>query len=370
MKKPYAVPVHLRGNKGIVAVYVALGLVVFIGFAALAVDVGYLMVSKNELQNAADAAALAATRHLGVIYEPLSYSDQHAYVCNPGDIVPIAQATAASNKAAGQSVLVQGADVVIGKWDGVAKTLTETLNQPNAVRVNARRDTTVGTGIGTFFARIFNINEVSVTATATAALTGSSSIKEGELNLPIGISETWFKYSCTPGQNITFYPTTDSCAGWTNWTDAKNDKVSDPDLKNEIFPGLIDGTLEAAAATLNETEWWFSGGNLSKPTWVKFNELFQMKKDPDSGEWETKVVLYSFSKDSIDSCQNPNPSDGPLPIVGFASFILREVVVPPSLPGGEPQKSIVGSLECSSVAAGRGSGVNYGTMGSIPGLVK
>ncbi|MDP2268083.1 MAG: pilus assembly protein TadG-related protein, partial [Deltaproteobacteria bacterium] len=158
MKKPSGAPVHLRGNKGIVAVYVALGLVVFIGFTALAVDVGYLMVARNELQDAADASALAAARQLGVIYEPLTYPDQQAYVCNPGDIVPVAQAAAASNKAAGQSVLVQDADVVIGKWDGVAKTLTETLNQPNAVRVIARRDTTAGTGgqIGTFFARIFN----------------------------------------------------------------------------------------------------------------------------------------------------------------------------------------------------------------------
>ena len=41
-------------------------LVTLFGFMALSVDVGYLYVIKGELQNAADAAAMAATGKLSV----------------------------------------------------------------------------------------------------------------------------------------------------------------------------------------------------------------------------------------------------------------------------------------------------------------
>ncbi len=43
-------------------------LVVFIGFTALAIDVGYMMVARNQLHNAADASALAGARQLGENY--------------------------------------------------------------------------------------------------------------------------------------------------------------------------------------------------------------------------------------------------------------------------------------------------------------
>ena len=46
-------------QRGSVAVITAILLAALIGIAALAVDIGYVAVSKNELQNVADAAALA-----------------------------------------------------------------------------------------------------------------------------------------------------------------------------------------------------------------------------------------------------------------------------------------------------------------------
>ncbi len=54
----------ITDQKGAVAVIVAVCLVVFVGFTALAVDVGHLYVVRNELQNAADAGALAGARCL------------------------------------------------------------------------------------------------------------------------------------------------------------------------------------------------------------------------------------------------------------------------------------------------------------------
>ena len=57
------------GRRGAVSIMVVFSMIVLLGIASLAVDTGYMFMAKNELQNIADAAALASTRQLGVIYE-------------------------------------------------------------------------------------------------------------------------------------------------------------------------------------------------------------------------------------------------------------------------------------------------------------
>ncbi|WP_028214318.1 TadE/TadG family type IV pilus assembly protein [Paraburkholderia mimosarum] len=53
-----------RGERGVVAIIVALTLALLIAFAGLALDLGKLYIAKSELSNAADACALAAARDL------------------------------------------------------------------------------------------------------------------------------------------------------------------------------------------------------------------------------------------------------------------------------------------------------------------
>jgi Flp pilus assembly protein TadG len=53
-----------RHQRGAVAIVVGLCMAVLIGFAGLALDGGRLYVNKTELQNAADACALAASYEL------------------------------------------------------------------------------------------------------------------------------------------------------------------------------------------------------------------------------------------------------------------------------------------------------------------
>jgi Flp pilus assembly protein TadG len=50
---------HLNSEKGQAIVYLAVGLVVFLGFVALAIDGGMVLADRRNSQNAADAAALA-----------------------------------------------------------------------------------------------------------------------------------------------------------------------------------------------------------------------------------------------------------------------------------------------------------------------
>ena len=71
---------RIRNQSGTTAILVALVLVVLISIAALAVDIGYVATTKNELQNVADAAALAAAGQLGAIYAGMSFEQQ--VLCN------------------------------------------------------------------------------------------------------------------------------------------------------------------------------------------------------------------------------------------------------------------------------------------------
>ena len=54
----------LHPRRGAIAVLAAFMLVVMLGFTALAVDIGYIAVNRNQMQNAADSAALAASVEL------------------------------------------------------------------------------------------------------------------------------------------------------------------------------------------------------------------------------------------------------------------------------------------------------------------
>jgi Flp pilus assembly protein TadG len=48
-------------QRGVTIIFVAILIVVFLGFVAFAVDIGHLRVVRNEIQNAADAGALDTT---------------------------------------------------------------------------------------------------------------------------------------------------------------------------------------------------------------------------------------------------------------------------------------------------------------------
>ena len=221
MKFSFKLLEKVKNQAGVSAVIVAIVLPMLIGFGVLAVDVGYMYVTKNELQNVADASALAGARYLGWTYEGLSRAEQQDHDFSRSDIVDVVQQIAGRNQAAKMNISINDADVTIGTWDGSTLTaMTDPIKLPDAVRVIARRDNSANGPILTFFARIFNIATVNVIADATAALTGPATVDEGELKTPFGISERMFPHDCTDA--IEFSPTGDSCAGWHNFFDAIN----------------------------------------------------------------------------------------------------------------------------------------------------
>jgi Putative Flp pilus-assembly TadE/G-like len=354
----------LRDADGSTLIYVAVALTVLLAFAALAIDIGYAMVARNELQNVADSAALAAARYIGKTYEGKTYEEQQNYTFSSAAIVSAAKAVAVQNQAAGTNIDLNDADVFIGKWNGTTHTLGDIGNMtlPDAVRVIARRDaSTVNGSIPTFFARVLGIATMDVAATGTAALTGQSTAGPGGLFVPVGISRAWFNpNSCN--QVIQFSPTgtLTGCAGWNTFTDPK---VNDNNERT-LLEGLTAGTFQSPETMAGVTIFNYIGGNLSNPTFADFTTLFNtmkvkndgvMDQDNDPTTWTTGVVVYDWP-----DCSNPNK---PITTVGFATAQIFDVQ-------GAPAKTIFARVLCNLVDQGRSGGGNYGTKGSIPGLVQ
>jgi Flp pilus assembly protein TadG len=125
-----------RSDRGAIAVYLALGMMFFMGVAALSVDMGHLYTSKARAQRAADSAALAGA------YQLANRADWYAN-------------TAARNYAAtnGYDATKTGTTIVTTpNWKG----------HPNWYNVSVSRQEPL------FFARIFGRSTQLVNASATA----------------------------------------------------------------------------------------------------------------------------------------------------------------------------------------------------------
>ena len=157
-------------RKGVVVVMVAVLLVVLLGCAALAIDIGYLYVARTELQRTADAAAMAGAQGLGRGSDEPSGEFLYAE-----DVYSQAEAYALSNKVAHEGVVLnRDSDIIIGYLadvhDRSASIQIVPLDQANAVQVIARRTSDNGGTIPLFFASIFGINSSAVGASAVAVL--------------------------------------------------------------------------------------------------------------------------------------------------------------------------------------------------------
>lgn len=78
----------IRRQRGAVVIVVAAALVAILGFAAICVDVGYLIYAQRRLQSATDAAALAGATDLWSQPWNTAYSDAVAYSAGQANSLP------------------------------------------------------------------------------------------------------------------------------------------------------------------------------------------------------------------------------------------------------------------------------------------
>ncbi len=174
-------------EQGIITPILAACLAMGLAFLALSVDLGQLFVAKNELQNIADAAALAGAKKLIQAKDPNNPGSAAVY-CT--DAVSSAQSVAADNKSLGTVMTVSSADVTMGKWDLVNGVFTTTgcssdPMQVNAIQVTVSRDGNENPSLTSFFGGLLGSPQMNSSATAVAYLgvAGTST-----LDIPFAVS--------------------------------------------------------------------------------------------------------------------------------------------------------------------------------------
>jgi Flp pilus assembly protein TadG len=384
---------RLKDKKGTVSVSVALLFFVFIAFAAFAIDVGYMMVRRNQLQNIADTAALAAAGQLGANY-PNDYIEALAYTPSPGPLLAEAQQVASATGVSG--VTIGDADFQLGVWNPATHTFFPRGTQPSAVKVTAHKDSTENGPFSTLLAGVLGIGTFNVSTTATASLTPLGNAGPGKLPIPVGISYAWYKKDWGEAgycnQPIKFYPTSDSgCAGWHVY----DQSPSSANVLRQTISGLNDGTYTSPETIAGVTQYDFTNGNVanqlmsdSKP-FSTMQTLFNTNKVVDTDgrclasmaqystdvlgltyqgySWTTAVAVYAplapTLGESLADADCKSPSGEQL-IVGFSTITICAV-------SGPPTQVIWAIVDCNAMSNGPGGGpVDTGTSGKIPNLVQ
>lgn len=219
-----------REESGAVLVLVALAMVALIGFVALAVDLGYQYVVKNELQNAADAGALAGA---SVLFNPNATPPDAP---QDQDAIATAKNTAVLNKSGGIAIPTPNVEVghyTFASSPGTPGTFTPNdassqssnwqtrslsdLNADisfiNAVRVTASRS------VPAFFSSIWGDASFGVSAQAIAYIGFSGPIPPCMFDQPISVCQSAItngsgEYTCTFGQMLS---DSEQTARWTDF---------------------------------------------------------------------------------------------------------------------------------------------------------
>ncbi len=190
-------------RRGAIAVLIAAAMLMILGFVVFTVDIGYLTVTKTQLQNAADSAALGSAMKLIQGFGP-GATLTTAGVTTVADNAAVT--AAAANKAADINSIYCNAtrDVQLGQyqWTGSAWTMNWGVTPYNMAKVTLHRDEGGSGGdrpVPLFFAPVFGVHTANVQSTATAALLpgigfkitpGNSTLTAGILPIALDVG-TW-----------------------------------------------------------------------------------------------------------------------------------------------------------------------------------
>ncbi|MFZ5832806.1 MAG: pilus assembly protein TadG-related protein [Planctomycetota bacterium] len=146
---------HSSSRRAAILILTALLLTVFLGIIAFAIDTGYIVLVRTQLQAAADSAAMSAAASTGLPRE---------------EMVAIAEQYAGYHQAGGpgRKVELLSEDIEYGTWDSDRREFTPSDSPGNAVRVTARADNRTIGNTPLFFGRVFKKLDFAQQASAVA----------------------------------------------------------------------------------------------------------------------------------------------------------------------------------------------------------
>jgi hypothetical protein len=228
----------VKETHGSTMVLSAILLTVLLGFCGLAIDMGHYLVVKNELQDAADAGALAGVRalfpaDLSTASNPVSPDCSNA--------VTVGEQSAQLNKTDNVATVV--ADIQAGRWDQVNRQFvagcsSDPASLTNAIQVRTHRQDTP-----LFIMQVLGVSPKTLQATSVAVINWVGGLKKGK-GFPVALAKKYAK--C--GENIKIYLNDDTCdtGCWylpgdssSDFTGTVSKVVSDP--VNYPLPAVYKG---------------------------------------------------------------------------------------------------------------------------------
>lgn len=323
-------------------------LLLLLGFGALAVDFAYMYYVKNELQVAADAAALAGAGAIG----------------STGDTVQTAAKAkavefAAKNLAGGDPAVANV--VTVGLWNGTA--YVQGVTPVNAVYVWTTKT------VGIFFGRVFGF--ARLTATAEAVAVASLPLAPFPLCIPQCGTLTPLVVNppnLTPGLRFVFKGDTGPFTGWTSY---EINSTSMPIARDFILGNR--SITNACNICINTTN------GIQNPVFCAVRERIQVEKDGGRGShiiqdgngtsfniegWRTLVPILSnvISTDCLKTktgcIGDPSYQPGdPFKVIKYADIVITDAIPQGNCPGdsgpvavGDPGIVIVGTTSGGSIA--------------------
>jgi Flp pilus assembly protein TadG len=408
----------VKDQQGVTVIIFALLLVVFIGFAALAVDIGHLYVVRNELQNAADAGALAGARLLynddGLsVNEGANQIAYNAAIANKSEKVPVDVHWNGGNTGdverghwsfTTRTFTPNDSTLPVELWDRTAAELDVDADFINAVRVKTRREDTPA---ASFFAGIFGHQNFPLAAEAVAYIGFAGTVEPPQVDEPIVICKEAIQkdiggYTCGVGRMINSGSNIGhQTGGWTNFTQNPCETASASTVRPLVGRGnpvtiyfnhemgTTGGEIESAFDELRRrwtqnTNLDMDGDNIPDQPWPVTLPVVRCEGNnigPCStvvGIVETKI-LWMTRTDKNQMGEVPRKMEDwsclpeSTPQDCWDSFVshfnLRDVLN--EAPATYEDKTIYFVPECKyHEPKGRAGGENFGILSKIPVLVK
>lgn len=302
-------------NAGATAIYVAIMLFAFIGIAALAIDIGHLAVVRNQLQNAADAAALDGARMLyggpvdfrGAPPAPNWAAAQLEVISN-----------APSNWANGS--LLTSYSATTGYWNlshvpnglrGVA--ITPGPMDAAAVQVTVTKDGGENGGpVLNWFAQLAGVASTSISATATAVAAFPRAVYKGLFPLVVSNTINFNNYNnpastITIGDSYANYPASYIAGEWTTFNQNANDTNTMDNLLNGGNPTPI---------SIGDNTWIESGVH---------NAVYNCAQGKGAQVCANDYVGQTVVLPIVSAALRASPNPYSAPIVGFIGFHIAAV---------------------------------------------
>lgn len=337
-----------RGQGGAVAALAAFMLTALVGFTGAAVDLGMIYSTKGELQNAADAAALAGAATM------ISVSESGEMSVQPVTAVLTAQQVSLANQAQGVSLALRNEDALIGYWDTATDAFDPGLtgsSDPNDItgfQATVRRDALANGPVETFFAGLVGLGSVGLQATSTAFLGWSGLAEPTAVDLPLAIHASALTNAGSPdcGAELLFSNENSETAEWTSFFTWPTNDVTVRDYVN----GALQSPELKVGDSINVIN-----GNLSTATMNALAARFQAQGSDTNGDgtadyWEVLVPVVE-----------PGGSSTASSVVGFAHLVLTEADAGKARFYLQCDRALVGSTS---------GGGNYGTRATVPSLIQ